>query len=331
MTTSWPSACAARTRHAQTSSPSRSTEHEPHSPCSHAFFDPGRPSRSRSANSRLSPAQTSASRASPLTRQRDPHAASVLSSARRVSTRSAWRRYAAVPRTSSIGDAASATRSGNESASSSGARTRPTTGPAEPYAARSSPFGPQRERADGDHHRVPRADLHERLGAAGARRARRRSARRARARSASGRRRTPRAAAAARRGRSRPRPRRRRRAAAGSRRPPGEAVPRLPPIVARLRICGEPTVRAASASAGSASRERPVLDLGVGEPGAEAQAAVVLAPPAAQLGDLGQVQDRSRAGVVEVERDHHVRPALDRQRLGVLRLEARAPRRACAG
>ena len=30
-------------------SPSSSTEHEPHSPCSHAFFEPGRPSRSRSA------------------------------------------------------------------------------------------------------------------------------------------------------------------------------------------------------------------------------------------------------------------------------------------
>ena len=39
--TSWPSACAASTRHAQTSVPSSSTEHEPHSPCSHAFFAPG--------------------------------------------------------------------------------------------------------------------------------------------------------------------------------------------------------------------------------------------------------------------------------------------------
>ena len=39
--TSWPSACAASTRHAQTSVPSSSTEHEPHSPCSQAFFEPG--------------------------------------------------------------------------------------------------------------------------------------------------------------------------------------------------------------------------------------------------------------------------------------------------
>ena len=67
VTTSCPSACAASTRHEQTSSPSRSTEHEPHSPCSQAFFEPGSSSRSRSVVSRLSPAQTSASRRSPLT------------------------------------------------------------------------------------------------------------------------------------------------------------------------------------------------------------------------------------------------------------------------
>ena len=33
--------------------------------------------------------------------------------------------------------------------------------------------------------------------------------------------------------------------------PAGEAVPRLPPTVPRLRICGDPTVRAAMASPGS--------------------------------------------------------------------------------
>jgi hypothetical protein len=64
VTTSWPSACAARTRHEQTSLPSRSTEHEPHSPCSHAFLEPG--SRcSRSAKSRRSPSHTST--AAPVT------------------------------------------------------------------------------------------------------------------------------------------------------------------------------------------------------------------------------------------------------------------------
>src|SRR3954451_11706609 len=40
----------------------------------------------------------------------------------------------------------------------------------------------------------------------------------------------------------------------GSASPAGEAVPRLPPIVPRVRICGEPTVRDASARAGSAPR-----------------------------------------------------------------------------
>ena len=59
------------------------------------------------------------------------------SSARRVSTRSACRRYAAVPRTSSIGLAAAATRSGKPSRSASGAMTSPATGPAEPNDARS--------------------------------------------------------------------------------------------------------------------------------------------------------------------------------------------------
>ncbi len=39
----------------------------------------------------------------------------------------------------------------------------------------------------------------------------------------------------------------------GSASPAGEAVPRLPPIVPRLRICGPPTVRDASASAGNSS------------------------------------------------------------------------------
>ena len=73
--TSRPSACAARTRQAQTTSPSSHTEHEPHSPCSHAFFEPRRPSYSRSIVSRLASAQTSASRHSPFTRRAHPHQA----------------------------------------------------------------------------------------------------------------------------------------------------------------------------------------------------------------------------------------------------------------
>ena len=43
----------------------------------------------------------------------------------------------------------------------------------------------------------------------------------------------------------------------GSASPAGDAVPRLPPIVPRLRICGEPTVRDAAASAGSAEATSP--------------------------------------------------------------------------
>ena len=81
-TISCPSACAASTRHEQTSLPSSSTEHDPHSPCSHAFFEPGSPSRSRSVKRRLSPGQTSASIRSPLTDSLDPHAARHLSTAR---------------------------------------------------------------------------------------------------------------------------------------------------------------------------------------------------------------------------------------------------------
>src|SRR5207237_10028584 len=61
-----------------------------------------------------------------------------LSSARVTSTRSAWRRYAPVPRTSSIGLAAAATCSGKESTSSREAVTSVGTGPAEPKAAESS-------------------------------------------------------------------------------------------------------------------------------------------------------------------------------------------------
>ena len=40
--------------------------------------------------------------------------------------------------------------------------------------------------------------------------------------------------------------------------PAGDAVPRLPPIVPRLRICGEPTVRDAAARAGSTAASSPL-------------------------------------------------------------------------
>jgi hypothetical protein len=46
--TSLPAASAASTQQDATSVPSSSTEQEPHSPCSQAFLEPGRPRRSRS-------------------------------------------------------------------------------------------------------------------------------------------------------------------------------------------------------------------------------------------------------------------------------------------
>ena len=107
----------------------------------------------------------------------------------------------------------------------------------------------------------------------------------------------------------------------GSASPAGEAVPRLPPIVPRLRICGEPTVRDASASAGSSSATRAAHRLGVGEPRAEDERAVLAREPA-QLGDLVEVDQRRRPRAVEVELDEDVGAALDEARVGQLRLEA---------
>ena len=166
VTTSWPSACAASTRHAHTSVPSSSTEHEPHSPCSQAFFEPGRPSRSRSAYSRLSPGQTSASRAAPLTVSAIliPAPASAHGRPGRAA-RAGGRRP--VPRTSSIG-LTPPPRPARRTTPPlrAGTLTRPATGPEDPNDARSSSalaVGDDGERADRDHHRVPRPDLHERL------------------------------------------------------------------------------------------------------------------------------------------------------------------------
>ncbi len=63
-----PTAASASSRQAHTSTPSTSTEHDPHSPCSQAFLAPGSPSRSRRTCSRLSPARApSTRRAVPLT------------------------------------------------------------------------------------------------------------------------------------------------------------------------------------------------------------------------------------------------------------------------
>ena len=45
----------------------------------------------------------------------------------------------------------------------------------------------------------------------------------------------------------------------GSASPAGDAVPRLPPTVPRLRICGDPTVRAAAASPGQSAPNSSII------------------------------------------------------------------------
>ena len=138
MTTSWPSACAASTRQAQTSVPSSSTEQEPHSPCSQAFFEPGRPRRSRSAKSRLSPSQTSVSSLLAVDAERDPHAQAPLQRAlgkhaQRVAAVGGGAAHV-VDRARRLGHLLGEGRR----VPRRGAVTRPGTGPAEPNAARSS-------------------------------------------------------------------------------------------------------------------------------------------------------------------------------------------------
>ena len=85
------------------------------------------------------------------------------------------------------------------------------------------------------------------------------------------------------------------------------------------RDCGSAASRrcATPPRARAAARRARAHRLGVGEAGAEPERAV-LARPAAQLRDLVQVEHRLRARAVEVERDHQVGAALDRQRVGML-------------
>ncbi len=98
-------------------------------------------------------------------------------------------------------------------------------------------------------------------------------------------------------------------------------MPRLPPIVPRLRICGEPTVRDASARAGSGLGDVAPHRLGVGQPRAEDERAVRPGEPS-QLLDLVQVDQRGRTRAVEVELDEHVCAALHEPRVAELRLQA---------
>ena len=151
-------------RQERTRVPSRSTEHDPHSPCSHAFFEPGSSEPIAQLVRRLSPAQTFGLPPSPLT------VSSTLtrgtpSSARCVRTRARGdgrprcrgRRRSVPPRLRPA--------RGTCCASSSGPRdSQDGPGGAERGAELTAlAVRHQRERADCDDHRVPRADLHERL------------------------------------------------------------------------------------------------------------------------------------------------------------------------
>ena len=178
-------------------------------------------------------------------------------------------RYAAVPRTSSIGDAAAATsapkRAAASPASSSerrrerlGLRARIGVGPAEPMHVPTRPS--DRSSANEqhrDHHRVARAHLRELLRARSPRGIQTAAISSSSAsvlrfgpvdelvdRDA----RAPRTDAIS---TSAPLA-----YSGGSASPAGDEDPRFPPIVPRLRICGEPTVRDAIASPGNARRAR---------------------------------------------------------------------------
>ncbi len=318
VTTSWPSACAASTRHAQTSVPSRSTEHDPHSPCSHAFFDPGSPRLSRSAKRRLSPAQTSASRFSPLTvssiftpctgRSR----ASSARAARGGDTRrcherrrSGWpplrrgrgtttrrravrgRASAPARRSRTPREARPSTRTASETTAITIAFRGPTfMNVCLPPVSTSSPTtssSSARTFCFGPTRKSVKATT-----------------------------RVPRTLASS---TSRAGDEQRRQRVAGRR---GRAeVPTDRAAVADLRrsdgarrLCER----------GQQAGERLLHRLRVGETRAEPQRPV-LARPAAQLGHLVQVQEGARPEPVEVDRDHHVGAARDRDGVGPLRLQ----------
>jgi hypothetical protein len=176
----------------------------------------------------------------------------------------------------------------------------------------------QRERDDRDHHRVPRPDLHERLPRAGHRepdgddqlvrlqpvalRADEELAQRHRARAA-------------------------RRSELDLRAVDEQRRQRVSRGRGRAEVAADRAavadLRPADSARGLGQREQRLGEphrLGVGQPGAEPQGPV-LAHVATQFGHLVQVQQRRRPCSVEVELDHHVGAALDRQRVGSLGLQ----------
>ena len=150
--------------------------------------------------------------------------------------------------------------------------TRRATGPAEPNAARSSPRSRSALRASEQIEITIALRGPIFMNVCGAREGRTRtpvtSSSALAARCASGRPGTRRAAAPASRARSRARSRAPSTSSGGSASPAGDAVPRLPPIVPRLRICGEPTLRD-----GGGQRRQPRRELAAASPPCRSAAA----------------------------------------------------------
>ena len=114
----------------------------------------------------------------------------------------------------------------------------------------------------------------------------------------------------------------------GSASPAGEAVARLPPIVPRFRICGDPTVREAPGERRQFGGQLALHQFGVGDAGAEDEL-VALAPPRAQLVDARQVEHAGRPVEVEVQLDEHIgatrqRPAVGAGRAHLERIRERS-------
>ena len=302
--------------------PSRSTEHEPHSPCSHAFFDPaGRAARAaRRAGSR---------RPRRRPRARSPLTVSSILIRGTAPARVARARPARAAGTPPFrarrrsGSHAATTRSGNATTPPrSATRPGPATGAgrAERRAAarRARDRRDHGERADRDHHRVSRPDLHERLRRAG----RRRRAPPTISSSAASAfrfgptRNSSQRHASARPARSRPPPTRPRRAAAAARRPPARRCRGCRRASrgcgsAASRPCATPRRAPAGAPTSGASHR-----LGVGQAGAEPQRAVLAATSRAAPATPFRFESAVGPRAVEVELDHHVGAALDRHGSG---------------
>ena len=97
--------------------------------------------------------------------------------------------------------------------------------------------------------------------------------------------------------------------------PAGDAVPRLPPIVPALRIWGEPTVRAAYASAGE-PEHRLALELREGCRGPDHDVGTFDADTA-QLGQSTDGHDPRERSASVVDLDHEIGSAREDRRVGI--------------